>query len=352
MKIFCILSGVHPDLPSEEIISILKAESLLFTIIKRLKQCLVLEIPKESHIKIINRAAYLKGIYKLLFECPLTNNSIIKAVNNTNLEMEFIDNKTFAVRIEKSRKKDIKSSFNLNTEELERFIGRLILQKYKNLLKVNLKNPDILFKGFRFGNQLLFGIELGKIATAQFQQRSGPNRPYFHPCGLDAKFARLMINLAIPKRRAIIYDPHCGIGSILIEAGFLGYKTIGSDINWKMINGSLINLNYYRIQNFEILRADSRFIPFRKVDHIITDPPYGRSSPIKGTSIINLYEKFLKQCKDIIHNNNRIVFAAPKIYSEKIESIVKNLDFELVNLFELYVHKSLIRNLWIIKLPN
>ncbi|MHA1790744.1 MAG: N-6 DNA methylase [Candidatus Helarchaeota archaeon] len=349
MRIFCILAGIHPTLPNDEILGILKSSDISYSVIEKVDNCLILDLEDNGYREIINRAAFCKGVYTLLFKCNLDFNSIKTAIND--MEMTFQEPRvySFSVRIEKIKKMHKNLSHSLSSVQLESYIGALVLTKFKNNLKVDLVSPELKFKGIIVNGSLIFGIELHKSNSKEFYERSGPNRPYFHPCGMDAKFARLMVNLAEIKSGAVIYDPHCGIGSILIEAGILNYHVIGSDISWKMIHASKINLNYYKISNFMIFRADSQILPIKKIDNIITDPPYGRSSPLKSSSIFKLYKNFLSQCKDIIYNNNKIVFATPNIYGNYIEEILKKMDFIIVRKYDYYIHRSLIRNLWIIR---
>ena len=349
MKILCKLSGIHPSLPTEEIIGILESESIQYKIIKKLKQILILEIINSEYESVINRAAFSKSVHQFLFETSLDLEMIKEDLSSINLDQFFRNNKSYMVRIEKI-KLDSSEDDYLSSEELESKIGNLILKLTNKSIKVDLEQPDLTFKGFIINDKLLFGIKLGQIDLDPLHKRSGPNKAYFHPCGLDPKFARMMINLAGIDLNSVIYDPHCGIGSILIEAGLIGYRVMGSDISWKMIHGSRVNLNHYKISDFEIFRAESGHLPIKKIDCIITDPPYGRSSPVEGNSIIGLYQKFLFICREIVHKDNKIVFAAPKRLEDKIMKILKSYNFIVDKKFDFYIHRSLIRNLWIIRL--
>ena len=67
----------------------------------------------------------------------------------------------------------------------------------------------------------------------RFVARVPKNKPKRHPAMLKPKLARLLVNLTGAKKQLL--DPFCGTGSILIEAGVLGLKPLGSDIDPKMI---------------------------------------------------------------------------------------------------------------------
>jgi tRNA (guanine10-N2)-dimethyltransferase len=349
MKILCKLSGIHPSLPSEEIIGILESESIPYKIIKQFKQIIIIEITNSKYKTVIDRAAFSKSVHQFLFETSLDLEMIKENLSSINLDELFQNQKNYMVRIDKI-KLDSSEDDYLSSQELESKIGNLILKLTNKSIKVDLEQPDLTFKGFIINNKLFFGIKLGKIDLEPLHKRSGPNKAYFHPCGLDPKFARMMVNLAGIDLNSVIYDPHCGIGSILIEAALIGYRVMGSDISWKMIHGSRVNLNHYKISDFQIFRAESGHLPIKQIDCIITDPPYGRSSPVEGNSIISLYQKFLYNCREIVHRDNKIVFAAPKRLEDKIMEILKSYNFIVDKKFDFYIHRSLIRNLWIIRL--
>lgn len=350
MKIFFELSGIHAEMPYEEIIGILESDLISYRIIKRIPRILILEIKKQNIDQLLDRPAFCKSINRLIFQSKLNLREIEEKVKQIKFDKFIDEGKTFSVRIESFIPRFEKSNISLNSEILEAKLGKMILENSKVPLKVDLDNPELSFRGILTQSELILGIQLFKFNSKTFQVRAGPNKPYFHPCGLDPKFARLMINLARIKRREIVYDPFCGIGSILIEAGLVGCKVIGSDVSWKMINGCLENLKYYNISNSELIKADSRFLPIRKVDSIVTDPPYGKASAIEANSVISLYRKFLRYSKEIIREDKIMVFASPKKLEEKIRNILKNNDFIIDEKFDYYIHRSLIRNLWIVKI--
>lgn len=64
---------------------------------------------------------------------------------------------------------------------------------------------------------------------------------------LPPKLAQIMINVALPERVSadhIIYDPFCGMGTILQEAYLMGMKAYGSDASQRMVEYSQKNLDH------------------------------------------------------------------------------------------------------------
>jgi tRNA G10 N-methylase Trm11 len=62
---------------------------------------------------------------------------------------------------------------------------------------------------------------------------------------LPPKLAQMMINFACKARTdAVIYDPFCGSGTVLMEGVLMGHKVLGSDISKKAIMDSQTNLKW------------------------------------------------------------------------------------------------------------
>ena len=67
-----------------------------------------------------------------------------------------------------------------------------------------------------------------------------------------------MVNLAHVHNNDTVLDPFCGTGGILIEAGILNTKLIGSDIEKHMYEGSKLNLAHEGFEDFKIMWEDVR----------------------------------------------------------------------------------------------
>ena len=60
---------------------------------------------------------------------------------------------------------------------------------------------------------------------------------------IPPKLAQIMINIAGQNAKTI-YDPFCGTGTIMMEAMLMNKKTLGSDLNPKMIDASQKNITW------------------------------------------------------------------------------------------------------------
>ncbi len=72
---------------------------------------------------------------------------------------------------------------------------------------------------------------------------------------LPLKLSQILINLATPKENANIYDPFCGLGTILQESVLMGYNAYGSDISEEVIERAKENLAWLQKEHPEISKA-------------------------------------------------------------------------------------------------
>ena len=341
-----VLNGEHEELPFGE----LKALLDIFNYngkIERLKRYVITEDnPAED---IVRRSGYIDEGHRVVFRYDLEEKSANlpnKIVNDfINSFKEFLkdknypdidESKSYAVRVLKLHKDGFAKS--IDSLKIEREIGGII--KLKTNAKVNLTKPDILVRVVILEDSFFISNVLEMRDREYFQKNRPHLRKYFHPGCMLPKLARAMVNLARVKEGDIVLDPFCGTGGFLIEAGLIGAKLIGCDIDWRMASGTLINLEEYNLVDkvIKVKRLDAKYVKeflnelnIDKVDAIVTDPPYGISTAKKGE-----IEKILEMLPDVIKDNGYFVFAYPK----EIE-----LDMELEALYKIYIHKRLIRHI-------
>ncbi len=171
-------------------------------------------------------------------------------------------------------------------------------------------------------------------------------KPFSQSGTMDSYTSRLLVNLANPKKQVL--DPFVGVGSILLEAAWIGYTCIGSDIDEKMISKTKYNLKYFGYE-CDILKTSATNFPYREIESIVTDPPYGRSSSAKGENLDKLYEDFFFESANSLEKGGKLVFASDsnKDWRDKIKSSglrVKSVHF-------IYLHKSLSRAIYVVIKP-
>lgn len=337
-KLFFLLSGEHPSLPSSELKSILQSEGYKYRVLKELTQVLRLETDVDVTKSVISRSAMTRICAKELFICDAKTAEISKRMRSISLEGIMETGESFVVRIRRIRR----SAFHLVRGELERKLGELILNKSKRI-RVNLKTPQRTFFGVITDNKLVFGLKAGEVSTKPFFERRPRKRPFFHPTAMSAKLARCMVNLAQPRVGELVLDPFCGTASMLIEAGLIGCRVVGFDVKRRMVEGSLRNLLFYGVKPEGIAVADARHLPAVRADCVVTDPPYGRSATTLGHSTRQIMRKFLSTVKDRLDPGRRLCTASPK--SIGVGKIGKKLGFKLVGSYFVPVHRNLTREI-------
>ena len=79
---------------------------------------------------------------------------------------------------------------------------------------------------------------------------------------LPPKLAQIMINIAQPEAKSLIYDPFCGTGVVLQEAHLAGFKISGSDLEPRMIDYTKQNLTWLddSLEGTQLQIADARTV--------------------------------------------------------------------------------------------
>lgn len=310
MKYILKLSKEHISLPYSELIAVLEGEKLVYEF-SNFGEHLVLDVDTDDS-RFLKRLAYTLSAYEFLGcgECL------------DNLAGEIFDNLA-----------QIKS-FRINGRS--KTCVKLGEKLFKFGLKVDLSNPEIQIMIFEDGKKYLAGLQLN--LERDYEMRKAQYRPYFHPTSMHPKLARALVNLARVGEGDIVCDPFCGTGGILIEAGLMGLDICGSDIDSRMVDGCRQNLSEFglkgEIKVGNALELEGEF------DAIVCDPPYGRAS-FSSIQSKKLTEDFMKSLQHKVQNDSYIVLMLPDDY------IVESGDFELVNTFDVRMHKSLTRRIWV-----
>jgi len=179
--------------------------------------------------------------------------------------------------------------------------------------------------------------------TKSFEQRKPSKRPFFRSISLPPEISRVLINLARVKEGEVLLDPFAGTGSVLIEAGFMGIRGIGVDIDRELVYGMIKNLEFFNLRDQIVILGDSREILYMNVDGVATDPPYGRAASTHGSSIQSIYRGFLEKMTHSVKSGGYIVFMAPLSIEDYVDSLVCELGLLVRRKHYIYVHGSLTR---------
>ena len=333
-KHFFLLSGTHQTLPIAEVQAILESESYKYQILEKLTQVLRLEVDPGSVTAIQSRSAYTRVCCQEIFSCGANLSEILDSIRSASFD-DFIGDESFAVRV----RRIIGVAPEIDRVELERKLGENIYESGK---RVDLSNPEKTFFGVLTDNKFIFGLKTAEIIPKPFSERRPRKRPFFHPTAMQAQLARVMVNLAQPKKGDLVLDPFCGAAGILVEAGLIGCRVLGFDAKPHMLRGGHKNLQHYGIEH-GVAVADARYPPVTQADCIVTDPPYGRSASTLGTSTRLIVEDFLPAVSDKIPKGRRICMAAPQ--TTTIAEVGEGAGFKHIESHFVFVHGSLTREI-------
>ena len=308
------LSKEWPDLAAAEVKYLLGLKRM-----RVLDGCVIAEFSAKK-LRLAERLALTKYVYRILFECDECD--LFQRFER--FDWKAVVEGSFCIKAFKHR--------------LEKELAKFVWIKLKNP-RVDLENPDTKIVVLKAGKRCFCCIELLKIKHA-FAERRPDKRPGFHPSTLKPKLALALVNLCSAKKRVL--DPFCGIGGILIEAGLIGLKVVGYDIDPRMMKKAKLNLDFYGIKNYRLVVGDARKIK-RRYRYIVSDLPYGLST--FNIERERLYLDFLINLKRILLKRAVIVF--PHFVDYK--KLIKRVGLKLKDEFEIYVHKNLRRKICVIE---
>jgi tRNA (guanine10-N2)-dimethyltransferase len=340
-RLFLLLSGEHQTLPFFEVTSILEAEGFKHSVIERLRQVFRIEADKDAVKSIISRAAMTRVCCQELFTSQATMQKITDTLRRTSIDTFIKKDESFVVRVRR-----IGEASTITGMELERKLGKTILEKVEGA-KVRLKTPEHTFFGVLTENKFVFGLKLGEILPKPFSERRPRKRPFFQPSAMPAKLARCMVNLTRTKAGDVIFDPFCGTGTFLIEAGLIGCKVFGSDAQRHMVEGSLRNLRFFGVEPEAMIVADAAHPPITRTNCIVTDPPYGRTASTLGESTEQIVRKVLPEFQNLLRKKGKICIAAPKTMN--IGKMAKEVGLKHLESHYVYVHRTLTREVAVLE---
>lgn len=332
------LSGEHDTIPASEAIACLESLHVDFKIHLRLDGCLIIELKDEAHRTaeaLSKRLSMTHHIMIVLGIGGAAEEDILDTVGKADIQFK----DTYSIRVRR-----IKDYSKVNTESMERRIGGIF---YRKGACADLEKPKISFKVLLTEDKSIFGYIVASIDRGAFEARKPHYKPFFYPGVLMPRVARALVNIVEPEE--YLFDPFCGTGGILVEAGLIGIKAIGGDVQRKLLLGAKMNLDYYGI-NYSLMYQDACRMALcdESVDAVVTDPPYGRSAAIKAESLEYLLIGSLNEIHRVLKNGKRAVF----ISERKIEDIAEEAGFRVIESHLQRVHKSLTRRISVLEKKN
>jgi Predicted DNA modification methylase len=169
-------------------------------------------------------------------------------------------------------------------------------------------------------------------------------KPFSQSGTMDPFTSRLMVNLARVRKRVL--DPFVGVGSILLESAWMGLDCVGVDVDPSMVTKAKANLSHFNYQ-CHVIQGSVTSLNLVGGFHVVTDPPYGRSSSAKGATLRELYAAFLSVSAELMERGGRLVFASDS--REDWRDEIRSAGLKTVSTHLIYLHKSLSRAIYVVE---
>ncbi|XP_017589299.1 PREDICTED: THUMP domain-containing protein 2 isoform X2 [Corvus brachyrhynchos] len=163
----------------------------------------------------------------------------------------------------------------LTSQEIGRAIGVALVKQCG--WRADLRDPDIEIFVHLNDIHSVVGIPLFRLPLA--------NREYIRTAGLRSTVAWAMASLAEISAGALVLDPMCGLGTILLEAAKEWPEACywGADISDSQLEGADGNIRTAGLMDkIELLKASVKALPLpsESFDSVISDIPFGKKFKI------------------------------------------------------------------------
>lgn len=337
--------GSHPNLSHLEIATVLQREfPQKHQFITTTKSYSIIELEEEISQNFINTLGGTERISLVLAEKPemFKENDLIKylpenpdkkiKVGFSAYESNSYNMKKLGINLKRlARENNIRINFITPQKASNRLNAAQVIYNQLD------ESPNREFNFIETANNhiLTQTKQIQDIESYEIRDTSRPARDTKIGM-LPPKLAQIMINL-IPNlslEKPVIYDPFCGMGTILQEAWLKNFFAIGSDSNPEMIKASRKNLNWIKNKfhiNEEIkpetfLHNINRELPpdltSQPVDAVVTEPYLGHSlnHPLARKNITKrhnklypLYLRFFQNIHPALVENGWVVTIFPAI---------------------------------------
>jgi len=148
-------------------------------------------------------------------------------------------------------------------KEMSREIGLRILGQ------PSFKEPKVVFGITNYGGKWYFG----EVEDNNNIWKDHQTKPYSYSSSIGINLAKALINIASRGDRSMnIIDPCCGVGTLLLEGAFAGYRISGRELNWKVAENARKNITHFHY-DVDVTTGDIRDIRMH-YDVAIVDLPY------------------------------------------------------------------------------
>jgi tRNA (guanine10-N2)-dimethyltransferase len=335
-RLFFVLSGEHATIPSAEVRAILESNNVPYEVCDQSYRLLTLSASTHALRAVSERSLMYDFCGVELGECDADEADVIRMVKSLDLRGATEGASSFAVRSVRLGG----ANREIQRRKIERDVGAVVKESLPQL-SVRLRNPDLNFTCIIHDHKFQFGLSAYSKPPGLIAPRRPRKRPVFHPATMPPKIARLMVNLARAHPGGTFADPFSGVGGILIEAAVIGCNVVGTDASLRTLRGARRNMRYFGLEPSGLLMSDARKMPFRSLDALATDPPYGRDSSTRGAKVHLLVKEFLVGVRDSLKSRAHVCISAPS--DVEVETYGRDAGLAPKERHLVRIHRSLTR---------
>ncbi|NWV13987.1 THUM2 protein, partial [Ptilonorhynchus violaceus] len=204
----------------------------------------------------------------------------------------------------------------LTSQEIGRAIGIALVKQCG--WRADLRDPDLEIFVHLNDIHSVVGIPVFRLPLA--------NREYIKTAGLRSTVAWAMASLAEISAGALVLDPMCGLGTILLEAAREWPEACywGADISASQLEGADGNIRTAGLMDkIELLKASVKALPLpsESFDSVISDIPFGKKFRI--TNDAQLLQDILQEMVRVLRVGGTIVLLLSQDLRKRMDGLTK-----------------------------
>ncbi|NXT71792.1 THUM2 protein, partial [Chaetops frenatus] len=204
----------------------------------------------------------------------------------------------------------------LTSQEIGRAIGIALVKQCG--WRADLRDPDLEIFVHLNDIYSVVGIPLFRLPLA--------NREYIKTAGLRSTVAWAMASLAEISAGALVLDPMCGLGTILLEAAKEWPEACywGADISDSQLEGADGNIKAAGlVDKIELLKASVKALPLpsESFDSIISDIPFGKKFKIMNDA--QLLPHILQEMERVLRVGGTLVLLLSQELRRRVDGLAR-----------------------------
>jgi len=253
------------------------------------------------------------GKISLMYD-QISSIDMAKAIAACRQARELPKEPTFAVTA------SITGNRRMTQEYLKKAVAKALSNKGMTFKKEG--KPDIDFNIIIEGDSVHCGIRLFKdpLHKREYKKHS-------LPASLKPNIAYAMLSLAETTRKDKVLDPFCGVGTIPIEAAYIGATARGIDINPEAIKNAQKNAKRAnKPALFKRGDATATGLESESIDKIVTNMPFGKQAKLEQKR--TFFNRLLREMSRILKPRGKAVLLTTS-YQQMRESIKETREFSI-----------------------